>query len=211
MSEADPSYWPRVLISGAGGGVGLACAEALEVCGAELVLCDTDGAALNKAAARLGAFSRYCDVAGDNSVAIFASEIAERFTSIDVLINAAGSGYVRTLTMARMTRAFIPLLRRGTGRRMIINIAANDEAVSTDGMFPYASSPGAFEQLSEALAVDVKGTSIEVVTVVPRRLCASLGNSCSLNPLYQLRGVDRASTANWVASLLFQNRDRRRA
>src|SRR5947209_1378006 len=135
----------RVLIAGGAGGVGLACAEALAQHGVELVLCDIDGIALTRAAERLNAFARFCDTIEDNSVAIFATEIAERFGSIDVLINAAGRGYVRALAMMRMTRAFMPLLRRASGRRMLVNIAPAGGFVSSDGMFPYASPPPAFE------------------------------------------------------------------
>ena len=69
------------------------------------------------------AFARFCDAIEDNSVAIFAAEIAEKFSSIDVLINAAGRGYVRALAMMRMTRAFMPLLRRASGQRMLFDIA----------------------------------------------------------------------------------------
>src|SRR5205823_13846532 len=61
--------------------------------GAELILCDIDGIALTHTAERLSAFARFCDSIEDNSVAILAAEIAEKYSSIDVLINAAGRGY----------------------------------------------------------------------------------------------------------------------
>ena len=157
MSRPQNGSSLRVLIAGGGGGVGAACAEALAGQGAELVLCDIDGIALTAAAERMMAFARFCDAIEENSVAIFAAEIAERFSSIDVLINAAGRGYVRALAMMRITRAFMPLLRRAAGRRLLINIAPAGGFVASDGMFPYASSLGAFERLSDALAEQVKG------------------------------------------------------
>src|SRR5690242_9192967 len=95
----------RVLVSGAASGVGLACAEAFAARGAELVLTDHDGTGLTRAAERLGAHSRFCDSISDASVAILAADIAEQVPSLDVLINAAGRAYVRTLAMTRMTRA----------------------------------------------------------------------------------------------------------
>src|SRR3954469_21392954 len=106
-----------VLVSGAAGGVGLACAEAFAARGAELVLSDRDGTALTRAAQRLGAHARFCDAISETSVAIFADDLASEFASIDVIINAAGRGYVRTLAMMRMTRAMMPLLRAGAGSR----------------------------------------------------------------------------------------------
>ena len=75
MSRSSDGRAPRVLITGAGGGIGLACAEALGACGAELVLCDIDGTALTRAAERLNAFSRFCDAIAESSVDVFAAEI----------------------------------------------------------------------------------------------------------------------------------------
>ena len=199
---------PRVLISGGGGGVGLACAEALATSGAELLLCDIDGTALTKAAERLHAFARFCDAIEDNSVAILAAEFAEKFSSIDVLINAAGRGYVRALGMMRMTRAFMPLLRRASGKRMLINIAPAGGFVSSDGMFPYASSRSAFERLTEAIAEQTRGTSIEVANVTPKLLRGRLANDCPANRLYQLQRVDEQCTAEQVADLVVSARGR---
>jgi len=192
----------RVLIAGGGGGVGLACAEALAASGAELVLCDIDGTALTRAAERLGAFSRFCDAIEDNSVAIFAAEVGDKFPSIDVLINAAGRGYVRALAMMRLTRALMPLLRSGSGRRMVVNIAPAGGFVSSDGMFPYASSQRAFERLSDAMAEQTRGTSIEVVNVTPKLLRGRLANAGPAHQLYQLQRVDEECTAGEVAALV---------
>jgi NADP-dependent 3-hydroxy acid dehydrogenase YdfG len=199
VTRPDQARRPRILISGAGGGVGLACAEALSAAGAELLLCDIEGIALTRTAERLRGFARFCDAIEDNSVAILAAEIAEKYSSIDVLINAAGRGYVRALGMMRMTRAFMPLLRRSSGRRMLVNIAPAGGFVSSDGMFPYASSRSAFERLTEAIAEQTRGTSIEVVNVTPKLLRGSLANDCPTNRLYQLQRVDEQCTADHVA------------
>jgi 3-hydroxybutyrate dehydrogenase len=198
VTRADHARRPRILISGGGGGVGLACAEALSAAGAELLLCDIEGIALTRTAERLRGFARFCDAIEDNSVAILAAEI-EKYSSIDVLINAAGRGYVRALGMMRMTRAFMPLLRRSSGRRMLVNIAPAGGFVSSDGMFPYASSRSAFERLTEAIAEQTRGTSIEVVNVTPKLLRGSLANDCPTNRLYQLQRVDEQCTADHVA------------
>ena len=91
----------RVLVSGAGSGVGLACAYVFANRGAELILCDSAGTALSRASDATGGFSRFCDVVSESSVAVFAAEIAAKFDSFDVLINAAGKSYVRTLGIDR--------------------------------------------------------------------------------------------------------------
>ena len=192
----------RILIAGGAGGVGLACAEALSRRGAEIILCDIDGIALTNASNRLNAFARFCDAIEENSVAIFAAEMTDRYSSIDALINAAGHGYVRALAMMRMTRAFMPLLRRAEGRRMLVNVAPAGGFVSSEGMFPHGSSAGAFERLSEALAEQVKGTSISVATIVPRLRHSSFDKRTPEDHLYQLRRVDEEHTAERIADLL---------
>lgn len=192
----------RVLIAGGGRGVGRACADALTGCEAELIVCDVDGTALTDAAEKLGAFTRYCDAAEEPSVAIFAAEIAERFGSIDVLINAAGRGYLRALSMMRLARTFMPLLRQSSGRRLIVNVAPAGGYVASGDMFSHASSLGAFERLSEALAEQVKGTSIEVATLVPRLLRGGQASPEESIGLYRLQRVDEEHTAARIVELV---------
>jgi len=159
---------PRVLISGAASGAGLACAEAFADRGAELILCDWDGIALTRAAKQLGAFSRFCDAGAERGVEIFVEEINSRFGSIDVLINAAGRGYVRALTMMRMARAAMPLLRKGSGYRLIANIAPAGGFSQRETIFPYAGSFASFARLSETLIEQCRGTEIDVACITPR-------------------------------------------
>ena len=152
---------PRVLITGAATGIGRACAQALSARGAELILCDNDAQTLRDATDELGALGRFCDVASEASVAVFAADIIETFHSLDLLINAAGGGYERTLGMYRVSRALLPALRRGPHFKLMINIPP-DEDVGI-AIFPYASSGQAFQRLSAALAAETKGTGVNVL------------------------------------------------
>jgi NAD(P)-dependent dehydrogenase (short-subunit alcohol dehydrogenase family) len=196
----------RVLITGAGSGVGLACAEAFAARGAELILADHDGNALTHAALQLDAFSRYCDAIADTSVAVFAAELGERYSGLDVLINAAGRGYVRALAMTRMTKAMMPLLRRGSGRRMVINISACGGFREADNIFPYASSVPAFDRLSDALAEQAKGTSIDVVRMMPSIAPARPATGPRADHLYELQRVDECDTARRIVELVAAER-----
>jgi NAD(P)-dependent dehydrogenase (short-subunit alcohol dehydrogenase family) len=158
---------PRVLITGACRGVGRACAEALAARGAELVLCDKDLPGLVEVAESLGAASHFCDVASEVSVAAFAAEILKRYSSLDMVINAAGGGYERTLGTYRVSRALVPALVRGT-HKILVNVPPSPE----DGdaaIFPYASSRLAFHRLSSALAFETQGASITVLIANPTR------------------------------------------
>jgi len=161
----------RVLITGAGGGIGYACARAFADKGADLILSDIDGQALKLASSSLGALGRFCDVASEASVAIFTAQVLKSHASIDVLINAAGKRYVRNLGTMRVTRAFLPMMKTDGHKKDIVNVASMGGSLSPgDYPFPYAASQEAFDHLSEALAENVRGTNVVLTTVVPRLL-----------------------------------------
>jgi len=197
---------PRVLISGAASGTGLACAEAFADGGAELILCDWDGIALTRAAKQLGAFSRFCDAGAERGVEIFIEEIAARFGSIDVLVNAAGRGYVRALTMMRMSRAVMPLLRKGRGYRLIANIAPAGGFSPRETIFPYAGSFASFARLSETLIEQCRGTEIEVACITPRIVRAKQGSAIWSDQLYRLDRVDELDAAQRIVEMVAAER-----
>jgi NAD(P)-dependent dehydrogenase (short-subunit alcohol dehydrogenase family) len=157
---------PRVLITGACQGVGRECAETFAARGAELVLADNDASALSELSQALGATGRYCDVASEASVTIFAAEILESFPELDMVINAAGGGYERTLGMYRVSRAFIPALRKGTVHNILLNIPPAEKDAAT-AIFPYASSKQAFQRLCAALAAETRGSAVRVLIGCP--------------------------------------------
>lgn len=156
-----PDFPPRVLITGAASGIGRACAAAFSARGAELILCDNDAQMLRDATEDMNAIGRFCDVASEASVAVFASDIVASFDSLDLLINAAGGGYERTLGMYRVSRALLPALRRGQHYKLMLNIPPEEDAGVA--IFPYASSGQAFQRLSAALAAETKGTGVTVL------------------------------------------------
>ena len=192
---------PRVLIAGAAAGIGLACAEAFAARGAELILTDCDGIGLSQAAARLGALSRHCDAIGNCSVDILAEELRTSAGRIDVLINGAGRGYVRTLAMAQLTQAMLPLLRKGSGRRLVFNIPSTGPFANGDGIFPYASSLEGFQRLSSVLKEQTRGSGIEVITVVPK-LRSGLGSARSpAGAGCRMQAVDLRGTAETILQI----------
>lgn len=173
-----------MLITGGGSGVGLACARAFESRGARLILCDCDAPALAQAGRHLGAFTRYCDVTSDSSVAIFAEELSTRFDGIDVLINAAGDGYVRALGMMRMTLALLPSMRRERTPKLVFNVAPDfGPPEGGETLFSNVSTPRNFRRLSASLAIQARGSAVRVATIMPRRAMGSsvgeaIGTKC---------------------------------
>jgi NAD(P)-dependent dehydrogenase (short-subunit alcohol dehydrogenase family) len=157
---------PIVLITGAGRGVGRACAEALAERGAELILCDNDAEALAEVADAVGAACQIsCDVASEASVASFAATMLLKYPAIDMVINAAGGGYQRTLGMYRVSRALRPALEQGA-MKLLVNIPPSQRDADAP-TFPYASSRLAFQRLSSALALEVRGTGMAVLIACP--------------------------------------------
>lgn len=201
MTAARASHQLRVLISGAGSGIGFACARAFAAMGAELILTDHDAEALTRSAELLAGYSRFCDVVSDASVAIFAADIEQSFDSFDVLINAAGNGYVRSLGMVRMAKALLPLLRKGKGARMIVNVAPCCEQRDGHKLFPHASSRTGFRTLHDAIAAQTRGSSISVVAVrvKPRPTPASREIDCGYDELAEgIVQVVRRHRPEWI-------------
>ncbi|MBI4271556.1 MAG: glucose 1-dehydrogenase [Candidatus Rokubacteria bacterium] len=79
-----------VLVTGAAGGIGAACARRLAREGARLVLADVDGAAVETLAAELGQAAVQADVTRRDDVERMVDEPYRRFGRLDVLFNNAG-------------------------------------------------------------------------------------------------------------------------
>jgi NAD(P)-dependent dehydrogenase (short-subunit alcohol dehydrogenase family) len=133
--------------------------------GAELILSDRDEIMLGEAAHDLSSFGLACDVSSEASVSSFAREIHERYSWLDMVINAAGGGYERTLGMYRVSRALLPSLQQGT-HRLLLNVPPTPEEAET-AIFPYASSRLAFQRLSSALAFETRSVPVTVLIACP--------------------------------------------
>jgi len=186
--SASPIAPPRILITGACKGIGRECAELFSSVGAELVLADNDAGALRELSAQLGGTGRYCDVASEASVTVFAADVLAQFDQLDMVINAAGGGYERTLGMYRVSRALLPALRKGAAA-ILFNISPTEED-SAHAIFPYASSQQAFHRLCAALAAETRGSSVRVLIgcpsnghvaqVLPDRNAGPVADMCEL-------------------------------
>jgi NAD(P)-dependent dehydrogenase (short-subunit alcohol dehydrogenase family) len=108
--------------------------------------------------------------------------VADRFGRFDALLNVAG-GFVwqtteadapahekmfrlNVLTCLNATRAALPHLKRSPEGR-IVNVGANGALKADAGMGAYAASKSGVHRLTEALARELKDTTVTVNAVLP--------------------------------------------
>ena len=157
-----PTLTPlHAVLTGAADEIGSACARALRNAGFELVVADIDKVPLARLAHEIGAHAIPCDVLAEFSVQELVRETRALFPSVDLLINAAGSSYVRTLGMMRVSRAFT---EAAEGRWLtVVNLAAATRGKPEP--FGYAGSKQAFRRLSDGLGAALLPQGVHVMAV----------------------------------------------
>lgn len=179
---------PRIaIVTGAASGFGFATAGALRDAGYEVVATDVFAATLpgelagpEALAATLGTRALRLDVRDDDAVRAVAAEVGD----VDVLVNNAGHAVfatqeeadldairemfdVNVLGVARLTRAFLPGLRRRRGVVVQISSVAGRYVFPESGF--YAATKHAVEAMSEALALEAGPFGVRVRVIEPGR------------------------------------------
>ena len=178
----------RVVITGAGSGLGRELALRYAREGARLALADINEDGLKEARQLVAdaggwSFSQRCDVRDYSQLAALAQSCEERFGGVDVLINNAGvaSGGmfwdlsledwdfqigINLIGVVKGCKAFMPLLlAQGNGR--IINIASMAAHIQTPGMSNYNVAKAGVVALSESLLAELQPLGIKVSVVCP--------------------------------------------
>jgi NAD(P)-dependent dehydrogenase (short-subunit alcohol dehydrogenase family) len=162
---------PRVIITGAAGGIGSATATALRARGARVV--GLDLAPADDIVA--------CDVTDQASVDAAVSEAQQRLGGIDVVINCAGIGDpqsagerpgadalrvldINLLGTWRVTAAALPAVRAARGR--VLNIASGLAHLTVPFATAYTLSKRGVVGYSDSLRLEF-GDEIDVTTIYP--------------------------------------------
>ncbi|MFG1422746.1 oxidoreductase [Roseixanthobacter liquoris] len=182
MTKSPFRTW---LITGCSAGFGRVLAEAALARGDRVMLTARDPGKLADLAARYPETARTAKLdvthAGDAAAAVAATQAA--FGALDVLVNNAGYGFLGAVEEAapeeyralfdanvfgliEMTRAALPLMRQGTGGR-IVQFSSNLGLQSRAGYGYYSATKFAVEGLSEALAAELEPLGICVILVEP--------------------------------------------
>ena len=186
--QISNGHRPTVLLTGAGSGLGLACALHLASEGANVygsVLDDREATALGAAAAARGVVVHAVrlDVTRSDQVTEAVGRVIRERGRIDALVQFAGVGLrgffedlsleeiravfdVNVFGLMAVTQAVLPHMREaGAGRIVIVgSVAGRIGAMSISG---YASSKFAVEGFAECLAQEVAALGIRVSLVEP--------------------------------------------
>lgn len=192
----------KVLITGAGSGLGLALAQRHAARGDAVACVDLHGERAETARASLpgsGHVAFIADVGNDQSMATLRDAVVSHWGAPEVLINNAGiaSGgalldttmdewrevlEVNLLGVVRGCQAFLPgMLARGSGR--ILNIASFAALAGAPSIMSYGVAKGGVVTLSEQLRAELHGSGVSVSVACP--------SFFQTNLLQQWRGSER--------------------
>jgi NAD(P)-dependent dehydrogenase (short-subunit alcohol dehydrogenase family) len=206
----------KILISGAGSGLGRALALRYAREGAQVCVSDMSKEGAQETVQLIEdaggeAFSMLCDITKQWDVDKLSLQLAERWSSIDLLVNNAGvttAGMlefesmeqwrwvldINVLGHVRMTKAFLPLLRASRSpNKSVVNIASQAGLTPASGIGSYSVSKAAMISYSETAYLELAHDGIHVSVVCPAFFNTNLNTS--------LRG-DHAGINETVSKLI---------
>ena len=186
------------VVTGAASGIGRAIAVSLARRGCHLALADVNEAGLAETArlvrsASLLVSEHRLDVSDRDAVAGFPAAVASEHPRIDLLVNNAGVAVGGTFEqvseadfewlfsinfwgVVRMTRAFLPTLRRSDDAR-IVNLSSVFGLVAPPGQAAYVASKFAVRGFSESLRHELEGSTVGVTVVHPGGVATSIAKN----------------------------------
>ena len=187
--DTSDLHGKRVLVTGAGSGIGRATALLAASRGASLAICDVDEAGLAETEERARRHGRdvlaqRVDVADREQMRAFADAVHEEVDAVDILVNNAGVGLAaRTLEseledwdwivginlmgVVHGIHFFVPrMVERGRGGH-VVNLSSLAGYLATPVLSAYSATKFAVLGLSEALHAELAPHDIGVTAVCP--------------------------------------------
>jgi short-subunit dehydrogenase len=171
-----------VLVTGASGAIGAACAAQLHARGARLILTARDGA-LGDIAADVGAKALVCDLAVAGTAEELTAEALEVYGKIDIVVHCAGLGWygatsamepakadelldVNLRAPLQITRSVLPgMLARRYGHLSFVASIAGWTGVAEEAV--YSATKSALITYADSLRAELLGTGVGVSVVSP--------------------------------------------
>lgn len=177
----------RMMITGAGSGLGREIALRWAREGWQLALSDVSDAGMAETLhlvreAGGDGFAQRCDVRDFSQLTALAQACDEKLGGIDVVVNNAGvasGGFFEELSLedwdwqlsinlmgvVKGCKAFLPLVRKSQGK--VINIASMAALMQGPGMSNYNVAKAGVVALSESLLAELQGEGVQVHVVCP--------------------------------------------
>jgi NAD(P)-dependent dehydrogenase (short-subunit alcohol dehydrogenase family) len=174
------------IVTGGARGIGRATALGLASFGASVAICDRDEANQAETVALLARVGRphiaeVLDVRDGDAVGAFVSHVAERWGTVDVLVNnAAGTFYAHFLdtnakgqamlieenfvSVTHFVRAVVPVMPPGGS---IVNVTSIEAHRAAPGFGVYAAMKAAVTSLTKTLALELAPRGIRVNAIAP--------------------------------------------
>lgn len=190
------------LVTGAGQGIGLACARALAREGASVVLAERDEAAGKAAAKSLSEESHRatfvrCDVSRKAEVDAAVSEAVKAYGRLDILVANAGivhaaefldleeADFDRVLAV-NLKGMFLAgqsaarqMVKQGEGGA-IVNMSSVNAVLAIPNQVPYVVSKGGINQLTKVMAMSLAPHRIRVNAIGPGTILTELAKTAVL-------------------------------
>ena len=231
-----------VLVTGAASGIGHETALAFARKGADIIAADLDEARLAETVGLVQAAGRRClpvgcDVADPAAVAALAARVTTEAAAPDVVVNNAGVGFlgpfldtplsawtqvmgVNLMGVVHVSRAFLPGMIAAGGARRLVNVSSAAGIHAVPNLSAYSASKHAVLGLSDALAMELRDTSVGVTAVYPgiidtpivrnRRAVADSVPATALDRLdrqYKAKGVHPSAVAARIVRAVERGED----
>lgn len=217
----------RIMITGAGSGLGREIALRWAREGWQLALSDISDEGLNETLRRVrdaggDGFVQRCDVRDYSQLTAFAQSCEQRLGGIDVIVNNAGvasGGFFGELSLedwdwqiainlmgvVKGCKAFLPLIEASNGT--IINIASMAALMQGPAMSNYNVAKAGVVALSESLLVELREQGVSVHVVCPSFFQTNLMDSfrgptpemkAQVGKLLESSPINAAQIANYI-------------
>jgi NAD(P)-dependent dehydrogenase (short-subunit alcohol dehydrogenase family) len=190
-----------VVVTGAGNGIGAACARLFAASGASLALWDIDAAAALAIAAEIDASGKKargmaCNVARSAEVDAALAATLAAFGRVDVLVNNAGifraADFLAiaeadwdavidvNLKGAFLVGQAVARAMAKSGGGAIVNMSSVNGVTAIPGIASYNASKGGIDQLTRAMALALADAGIRVNAVAPGTIATELAKKAVL-------------------------------